>query len=679
MSKDTRGLNLLDVLEVGTDELQWLQAEIDQAKKDEWLGRIATAGWFGTILGTGQAWWGWSVNENGSTGALRRQLHTAAGGPYAPAPADVPAQVGGVARDGSVIVLDDQDDGAIRDANGDPITVPDDATWYTLIARRGIRLDEPGRLTFIQNNASVTGDNTQFTRYSDGSDPVATKIRIDAADSANGNEGTYTIDTITDDGTMTITPAPTGADESGLKFHVQGRFFSTPAGTQDIHWNEYVEWELVARTVAIPDDALIAYDVYRDTGADPNVQFLDRRHVNMYRPMPHNYKLELPSMGSGFFQADTQTFTRNTAAGWPWTVYDATAPQHFDACPAYLGADEGPSTLGWNYDANNFALVAIADATQIEIVTVRTLIEDLRVQNHANAGSPVTAVSEAGIDSVAITNYIGGNHIIAYTVGGVCKVLTSDDQGATWSSAATIWDPTTIDASDLVDGVEVVALQSGRIIVAASYYDDSAGERDIRYVYSDDYGATWDTNSQAGHVAISQAGQDMQFPRLAQDGFGRLHGMYVDTSDGGIHVWSSDTEDLPDHAAGLNRNVNGTKLDDPGNLVAGRQNYFRGDMYANEDGILHCYTVSIDDTSDDQYLNFLAGYRDEVLNTYIGMVIDGGATAIGAGAASAMVRLPNGMGLLLWLNNTSGSEEIKGLPLSMRVIPTRNNWFPPRR
>ena len=82
----------------------------------------------------------------------------------------------------------------------------------------------------------------------------------------------------------------------------------------------------------------------------------------------------------------------------------------------------------------------------------------------------------------------------------VAQYIYSDDNGTTWN-AGTVIVPPAIDGITLVGGSpygSVRACGDGR--VGVSYYGDDGVEAQVRYLYSDDDGATWN------HVAISQGG-----------------------------------------------------------------------------------------------------------------------------------------------------------------------------
>ena len=544
MSRRENGVNILTLLEIGSDELQWLQAELQYRQDALRMARMALPGWFGYRKNgpNGANRYGWRIDEDGTTGALRVQTILGTGTPTGLGTKIgnqlVPPRFGGMLPSGKILEIKHGDNYSVTDTDDAVIVVPDDATWYTLVAVHETTVIEPGTLQLVQNSSTITGTFTDFTRYSStADDPVPTVIRIDAADSANGNEGTYTVLTIVDSETMTVSPSPPGADET-VHFRIKGRFFTPPGvgDEQDAHLNARLVWELRARVDDPPSDALVAYDVYRDTGLDPNVFIIERRQANEYRPMPSpgdpvstrlmaiidaNYTVQsTPTVGFGL-----NVFATNVGSA-ALLEFDM-APSANDAFSNILYATSG-----------GFSGMCIGYVTA---AGVNSYYSGQTIISAVDGNIPSLTIAQASITGFSIEQIaggIGGNtHLCAYSSGGKIRVARSDDNGATFTVDGVVWDPATIDALDTVNFPAVLFTKWGRILIAGVYFDDSAGTESIRYIYSDDYGDSWTTGSDAGGMILNGSTNPRHI-EMVQDGWGNIQGFYIEDNGAEDELWS---------------------------------------------------------------------------------------------------------------------------------------------
>ena len=114
---------------------------------------------------------------------------------------------------------------------------------------------------------------------------------------------------------------------------------------------------------------------------------------------------------------------------------------------------------------------------------------------------------------------------------------------------------------------------SGRIIVAGVYTDDSGNYDSLRWIFSDDLGATWDTNSHAGYTLVEDdtdtTGWRPHDPSMAQDDMGNIFTAYMLAPFG-----ATDTEIRVFRGIGPNdptpaRNATGTQYDEDASLYSG--------------------------------------------------------------------------------------------------------------
>lgn len=568
MSQKTNGLNYLNLLEIGTDELQWWQAEQLERLRFGRMAGMASPGWFGSQLvgvnGAGFAY-GWEVQESGG-GVLFLQTILGAGNPIGLGGKSgnqlTPQRFGGVLPDGSIVEIDYLDDVVLRDAAYAGITVPNDSTWYTLVATVVNEIQEPGRITLVQGSTTIQGVNgTKFTRYSDATDPIPTVIRVDAADSLNGNEGSYTVVAITDDDTMTVTPAPPGSGEN-VRYRVQGRFYTTPTGEQDAHRNVRVAWALRSRITTPPADALVAYDCYRSGGV---LTLVDRRAANEYRPMPDPSSTKSTRLalhvgmvaGAG---GSTDLFTDSYLTE---PNLGSAAVLELDLAPCNVQRITGAGT-----DYNGM-LLAVVQAAGIYMKRAQSAIAS-GLQAVAAIGwayealaLKIAQINITGVSLITIPKGKGGwTHVVAYSVGGKVTVQRSADNGSTWVSLGVVWDPAIVNAAHTAHSPALLWTKWGRLILGA-VYDTGGGSVTVRTVHSDDYGDTWTTSGNAGTTVLSAtvAPRDLS---LVQDGWGNIVGTYIeDAANDELWMWYGTGPNNavidPDKASTANR---GTKMID---------------------------------------------------------------------------------------------------------------------
>lgn len=511
--KDTDGLLYKYQHRLDHDDLQWLQDENGRVLRAHRKGRMASPGLIVARSSGGSLEDNWKVHDDDDDGIL-----TVVADVSSLLLPSMPAVATAIDADGYLIPLPE---------DSETVTVPNDATWYTLVVRRVTTKIEPGTWTVTTGSAAVVGVGTEFTRYAGYTTDAAfngTKVRIDAGDTANGNDGTYEIDTITDDTHLTLRQAVNGTNESGLLFRVAGDFAQTTPADPDIHQRTEAEFELVAltRSPATGDFALC--DVKRDDAAGPpKCTIIDRRGGSLYRAATRTNGqwngIEIQprltfDTGSPFTAAAADV---NQIAGIAGTgmVKVSLAPAEDDNLLVVLGTFDGVVTYDirsyhFDHTTNTWALSVDVDVT-------------------GGATNPTLSRLPSGS---------GATHIVVYNRANKLWSRTSPDNGTTWSaeSGASIWDGTGLDPLDVVDEPALLLLLSGRLLLAASYHDDTPAAGldpdQVRVIYSDDWGATWSTNGNAGWTAraISPAVAATK-PALGQGPDGRIWLGYVEAGN----------------------------------------------------------------------------------------------------------------------------------------------------
>jgi hypothetical protein len=533
--------------------LAWWQDSINERAAWWRIGSTVEAGWRGRWVGPNYDF-GWEVYDSGS-GVLAVRSSNAGSLSFGRTRANTARPHVGMDRAGRILEIPPGTE--LLSSSDTAVTVPDDGVWYTLTASFRVRAREPGTLSLTAGSTTITGVGTQFTRYRDSTATagVPTKIRVASSDTVSGNEATYTIDTIVSDTELTVTVAPV-ASETSVDFRIEGHFFlrSVPADP-DAHNNPVVAWALATRTTTRPTTALIAYDVKRSGGV---CTFIDRRHANLYRELdgrnrvvalvPSTFKFTNvdPTPGPGDPDAAAlqryESVTVTTAAGADAQMTAmAFAPCAVGSHLSGLAADQPVgmmlATL-WDNGTNRSARIwhytphAIANGATPSA-------GNLDDPDNGSAVNPVSAVS--GVQDVALlavpTNS-GNTHLLFYVdSSGLLQLKKSTDNGAAWGSATAIWDPT---STDTLSKVSACLTRMGRIVVAAAY---STGNR-IRYIYSDDYGTTWDTNTSAGYSSsvMGEAATDLA---VVEDDLGNLWTIAAVSSTNDVRIYRGQAEGNP--------------------------------------------------------------------------------------------------------------------------------------
>lgn len=452
---------------IGIDELQWAQAEV--CYRERFLRRAIqqTSGLFLPPAPGGGPDTQWEVSYNLGTDI-------------------VSVSVAGTLWENSgpqVALAVDSDGKLWRMETEATVTVPNDSTWYTVVATRAEVQTETGSITITSGSATVTGTGTDFTRFSGKTSSGfgrGTRIWIAAGDSTGGNGGIYEVDTITSATSLTLTTVPPGTTETITRWKVAGSFLSTIPADPSIHDFERVVISRVARTTIPAAGAFILADVKRDNTGSPKVKIIDRRQSNELWAAPE---------ARGCWLAPEIVFDTSS----PWTA----ATMRRD--PMYSSSTSGKTVSIAGLRENGEELIAaVVDGTSIELA--------VRENDGAgwSAGGPVATGTSAAI--VQVPNVSGFTHVVVFVDGNSLYYTASTNSGGTWASPVLILDPTTNDAADEVRTCTAILLQNNRLLVVLSYYDDSgasgAGQERMVAVYSDDYSATWSTNSNVGYNVL---------------------------------------------------------------------------------------------------------------------------------------------------------------------------------
>lgn len=541
---DSPGVKFIDRLKYGINDLGWQQEEAHRyrAKRDYWMA-TASRGLIVPRTPAGDLTPAWSVEGDNATGRVR--IRTAAGvGPWF---------LGAYpAGEESVGALDD--DGVyfefVNDFGGAAtpwlLEVPDDNTWYTLVVRRVRTHAERGTLTVSTGSAVVTGTDTEFTRwlaFTDDGTGRGAKLRIpDTTElprvlgrggSALGSNGTHEVDQVVSDTQLILRDPVLGTNEAGLVYYIEGDFQGTPptAPDGDVHWYDRAEFELVARTVEPAAGDLILCDVRYDTGAaDPALQIIDRRMSNVARPT------QLGAPGIPVFEVanvserDSTTTTggmvsahRHASNAWRISASFGTQLESVDMAPmsnGWLAVVQSDTAIRAKWMEN---LSSHAPGTLDHLWTDPGGV----TVNVDNAGTArhVALIQVPQPDDQAAGSPAAATHICFYTKSNVLYRRFTTDNGATWSTEASIWSPPTLDAGNLLSDVSAIFLQCGRIIVIAAFFDNTLTRTEIRYITSDDLGASWSINANAG--TTWSGGADDEAPSIWQDDLGRIHTAWI--------------------------------------------------------------------------------------------------------------------------------------------------------
>jgi len=497
------GLKYLLDLQLGVDELQWLQE--DRQEQVRYIVRQLFEGFPGIVYtrisgnARGDAWKVHDDNDDGSIG------------------------VKGGADDGVAYAVDQHGNPFVLTANEvlfQDIALANDNTWRTVVMRRVVTDYEPGTLTFDGVSAVVVGSaQSKFTRYAgkttDGFNR-GTKIRVDAADTSAGNAGTYEVTSVASDTSLTLTSVPPAA-ESGVKFTAAGDFLSTPPADPDIHARAYAEITVVTRTRNPATGYMLLADVRRNDATSPKVDVIDLRQASRLR----RRALNAPLM--------------NLVPSREMTVAGSINS---------LCADVAPTAKK--------VVCVYGDETNGEL---RAAVYDA-IPPTGQWGSPVTIDSgDTTYPSCAVVrlpaNASTHTHLAAFrtspsTDGQAIKLYGSTNNGASWVFISTVWDPAGTARIDAVH--DFVLLKKGRLVLVGGYHAMSGVTVpcEVRYIYSDDYGATWNHNTTAGYaIATPAGGSGIRYhgAKLCQLPDGSIYTIFLDTSTGGtVGVAKGQTE-----------------------------------------------------------------------------------------------------------------------------------------
>jgi hypothetical protein len=434
------------------------------------------------------------------------------------------------------------------------LTVPDDGVWYTVTLRRLTSQKGPGTVAVTTGSKVVLGTDTTFARYmgkNDPGNPTARGMlfRIDAADTGAGNEGTYEIDTVDSDTQITLIDPINGTDESGIEYRIAGEFLGTVPSDPDIHTRIRFNWVLQARTVGqkyggASANRIIVADVMRDTGIRNSTFIVPRRHSQLFRRMDQQevkrgYYPVMVSQANTRFDAESDWIADATNLRMGW--------RHLDGI---VGQDVETVSAAWS-DSRATILVVCGGAAG-DIVSYKVAANDrgdvpqasrsnyLTVDNAGTAFDPFVLANPSGHGGSGATAF--ASHLLFYTKTGSIRMRKTLTGGNTWEAEATIWNAPLVDASHSLHHPTALLTVDNRIIVAATYDNNGTGGRSIRWIYSDDFGETWTTNSDAGVISVdetSPASAFAQRPSLSQDDNGVIFLAYERSVGGGDYVTST--------------------------------------------------------------------------------------------------------------------------------------------
>lgn len=561
---DDHGLRYAKPMKLGFDELEWLQREHNERARHSRLVGLRTPGLLLDTVQGSDLRTAWRVADDDDDGTVSIAPPTN-------------GLAGLIDADGYLVIL--------REAGA--LEIPDDGTWYTLVVRRKVDDYERGTLILTTGSTTVQGVGTEFTRYKGftgdavGDLKRGTRLRIDASDTGNGNAGTLVVDTVVDDTNLTLTAAPAGSTESGVRFTVAGEFAGPTPAEPDIHLRIVPEFELVARTRVPADGDLVLYDVMRDSGNVPQVTLIDRRHANVSR---ERHERGITALVPKTEYADAAPYL--AASLHVDTVYTPPGGQSAQTFAVAPGSGSDGSSAG-----PNLVMVAVLSGGSLEC---RQQTRDLRTWT---AGGQVEAsgVSTGYLSGCALAQLprgSGNTHMAVWLAGAVNTFVRrfSADDGDTWGTSAVIWDATVIDPSDQVLSPHLLLTRRGRLILFAGYFHfaRTTNRYSLRYIYSDDYGATWATNGHAGFPIVdlpaSGTYQSAYRPHAVQDLNGTIWTVYeYENPTQRIGLVRSATEDLPDPASTA----------DPGHEIGDGTNDKKDPcLWASPDGNLVCLYTS---------------------------------------------------------------------------------------
>lgn len=362
--------------------------------------------------------------------------------------------------------------------------VPDDGVWYTLVVRRVDTALARGTVDVSASSAVVNGTSTRFTElYGKTGDSLTfdgSFITISGSTSTPTNDGTYEVDAVTSDAQLTLRTAIPGSTESGLSWAWAGQLGGSGSGYVDVATRHVAELELVTRTREPAAGDLVICDIKRDSGGTPEIEFIDRRHQNAARL---RRGLSGPSVGALL----PRTFIDDSGA--PAVTLQQVGSS--TNCDSVALCRLGPATT--TYSGTPY-VVAFTDGANIE---TQYKLSNTQGLSFTGAGTVTTNGDRPRLVALPDPE---GTILCIFERANVLYSASSTNGGATWATPAVIWDPTAVDALDTMTGHEVCLRRNGTIVITGAYGDNSAGTTERRMIYSDDYGASWTTNSNEGYL-----------------------------------------------------------------------------------------------------------------------------------------------------------------------------------
>lgn len=512
------GLLYLKELLLGADELQWLQVSNDERQRKVRRAMMLTDGLVVARRTDGSLETNWLVHDDDDDGTITVAV--------AAEQSDLPEYA---------VLVDDEGYVAYYDRDHEDITLPNNDTWYTITAETVATQYEEGTLSLTAGSAVINGTNTHFLLFSGKTSSGfgrGTKIRIDAADSAAGNAGTYEIDQVVSDTQIILTAAIPGGNETVARFTVAGNFLTTIPADPDIHQRRVIRIQRNAGGILRepPSGVYPLADVKRNDAGSPRVKFIDRREQRMYRSaVPWGLR------------------TSQVTTVMPQSNHDLTGGAPFTAL-----LDYGFGRLATTNAVANAVCPCIGSGSPNRTLL---LTEDGGTIYAARNDDPFGAMSMLYIPTggtfvgaqpalARLPPASGFTHVCCYIDGGILQARQTQNDGTAWGGAVTVLDPTANDPADTCSWPSVIRLLNGRLLVAVEYFDNSAGRSYVVGAISDDHGATWDTNGGTGYVIKTVPGPvppaaDIGRPSLGQSADGKIWCAYT-VNGNDIGLTSSD-------------------------------------------------------------------------------------------------------------------------------------------
>ncbi|MEB3212292.1 MAG: sialidase family protein, partial [Leptolyngbyaceae bacterium] len=296
----------------------------------------------------------------------------------------------------------------------------------------------------------------------------------------------------------------------------------------------------------------VAYDVRRSSGT---VTVIDRRHANIWRPIdgrtrgwalvPHNY---YSNSASGADGPDDVTLTVR-----PRDIEVVTGAGAARPCLALsmVPCRTGSHLSGLAADVPTGAMIGILwdNGTNRNVLVKHFTVAEVGADPYLDIGnwddpdngSAVNVVTAAGIQDMcllALPSARGNTHLCLYIdTNGDLFGKFSTDNGGSWGSQFTVWAPS---STDTVSRVSAVLTRMGRIVVACAY---NTGNR-IRYIYSDDYGNNWLTNTNAGFSSTATGVEAVDLS-IVEDDRGNLWTVAAVAATNGLRLYRGQAENNP--------------------------------------------------------------------------------------------------------------------------------------